>query len=90
MWMTPGDLSLDDREMAAGSHELYGLSPDSKPDDDTITGVPWVMGIYCIGKKHLHQMDHRLLARPFMVQMWYDSQSQYRYQTNSNTSYASL
>jgi len=72
MWITQGDISWDDGEKAAQIHYLRGLPPDSEPDDDTIKEAARTMGIKIIGKKQLRLMDHQVLARVFMVRVWYD------------------
>jgi len=71
MWITQGDITLDDREKAPQIHCHHGLWPHSKPDDGTIKEAARTISIEIIGKKQLHRMDHRVLARAFIVRVRY-------------------
>jgi len=67
MWITKGGIPWDDREMPAWIRYLRSLRPDSIPDDDNIQEADRAIGIKSIGQKQLRRMNHRVLARVFMV-----------------------
>lgn len=67
MLNTQGDISWDNRERAAQMHYICGIQLDCEPDDNTIKEVAWTKDVQIIGKQQLHHMDHRVLAKTFMV-----------------------
>jgi len=72
MLNTQGDISWDNRERAAQMHYICGIQLDCEPDDNTIKEVAWTKDVQIIGKQQLHHMDHRVLAKTFMVWVWFN------------------